>query len=93
MMRAFGKAGVTIPPPESTSTHWLFPGVAEESMPVLLLTTRRVVFLRRQDRASHRWSRSAARSQTRIGHRGVRPGVCVSCVAQRRGLERPTPTH
>jgi len=38
------KTGITISPSGSTGSHWLFPGLAEESsMPVLPLTTRRCV--------------------------------------------------
>ncbi|MEO5813270.1 MAG: hypothetical protein ABIU96_01170, partial [Rhodanobacter sp.] len=38
-----GKNGVTISPPESIDAHLLFPGAAEEYVPVLPLTTSRCV--------------------------------------------------
>ena len=71
------KGFATISPPGSTGTHWLFPGVAEESMPVLLLTTRRCVSCGARIAPVTVLVGAAVRprSQTLIGHRGVRPGA------------------
>ena len=78
LRRYIWKQWVTISPPGSTGTHVLFPGHAEESMPVLPLTTRCCVSCGARTAPVTVLVEAAVRprcSQTLIGHRGVRPGA------------------